>query len=165
MFFDIKIAMWTCSLCRNKALWFLSHCKLWDKDIKLTCTRDLCLVSARIVCCDRSFEMPLSHKTFFSSYSEDTESLLVIQTKYHRSFLFTFPSFWVVFLSHFSLPDTILFFLTSAEASYLSVTNVFGHHASLCQKIMKWSCPVRNTTFTIFFAPEWTGSFSHVVQV
>lgn len=102
MFFDIKIAMLTCSLCRNKALWFFSHCNLRDKGIKLaltSCTRDLCIVSAKILCCDRSFEMPLSHKTFFFSCSEDTENLLVIQTKYHSSFLFIFPSFCVVFLS------------------------------------------------------------------
>lgn len=68
MFFDIKIAMLTRSLWRNKAQCFLSHCNLWDKDIKLALTsytRDLYLVSARILCCDRSFEMPLSHKTFF----------------------------------------------------------------------------------------------------
>lgn len=103
MFFDTKIAMLTRNLCRNKALWFLSDCELWDKVIKLVLTsytRDLCLVSARILCCDRSFEILLSHKTFsLFSFSEDIENLLVIQTKYHSFLLFTFPSFWVVFLS------------------------------------------------------------------
>lgn len=69
MFFNINIAMLTRSLCRNKALRFLSHGNLWDKDKKLALmsySRDLCLVSARILWCDRFFEMPLSHKTFSS---------------------------------------------------------------------------------------------------
>lgn len=114
MFFDTKIAMLTGSLCRTKALWFLSDCELWDKVIKLALTsytRDLCLVSARILCCDRSFEILLSHKTFsLFSFSGHTENLLVIQTKYHSSLLFTFPSFWVVFLSFHCLKAFFFFF-------------------------------------------------------
>lgn len=68
-------------------------------------------------------------QNFFFSCSEDTESLLVIETEYHSSLLFALPSFWVVFLFLSSLPNIFLFWRPS-ETGYLSVAKAFGYYAN-----------------------------------